>query len=266
MSATITYKGATIATAENETKTLKTAGKYLEGDVIITDATQGGMPKEFVMRPDAEMIHRWEADELVVADLGLTLPAYKTSAQTIKATRNLTPAISVDYDTYCYYVLMRGLSTPVYNQEAKVKGMCDYTACTYLHEVAVVHANEVHSMDGSKSFATRSAVAQTESIGRAVYWSSTSAIAVATANTYGTNITATAPAVSGTAITCKHPVYGIRGNTTQMTSGAWSHMTDIREQWCIEVWRAPNENLEGWELMNGIRSVLEDVRNGGKLK
>lgn len=42
MSATITYKGNTIATASNNTKVLKTAGKYMEDDVTITDVTQGG--------------------------------------------------------------------------------------------------------------------------------------------------------------------------------------------------------------------------------
>lgn len=42
MSSTITYKGETLATAENNTKVLKTAGKYLEDDVTITDVTSGG--------------------------------------------------------------------------------------------------------------------------------------------------------------------------------------------------------------------------------
>lgn len=39
MTSTITYKGETIATASNETKTLTTAGKYLEGNISVTDAT-----------------------------------------------------------------------------------------------------------------------------------------------------------------------------------------------------------------------------------
>lgn len=39
MSATITYKGSTLTTVDNATKTLKTAGKYMEGDVIITDVS-----------------------------------------------------------------------------------------------------------------------------------------------------------------------------------------------------------------------------------
>ena len=39
MASTITYKGSTIATAQNNTKTLLTQGKYMEGNVIVTDST-----------------------------------------------------------------------------------------------------------------------------------------------------------------------------------------------------------------------------------
>ena len=39
MSTTITYKGSTLTTAENQTRILKTAGKYMEGDVIVVDTT-----------------------------------------------------------------------------------------------------------------------------------------------------------------------------------------------------------------------------------
>lgn len=42
MSTTVTYKGNTLATITNQTKTLKTAGKYMEGDVAITDSSSGG--------------------------------------------------------------------------------------------------------------------------------------------------------------------------------------------------------------------------------
>ena len=42
MTATIKYKGATIATANNNTKTLLTKKKYLEDDITITDVTSGG--------------------------------------------------------------------------------------------------------------------------------------------------------------------------------------------------------------------------------
>lgn len=39
MSTTVTYKGSTLTTAENQTKTLKTAGKYLEDDLTVVDVT-----------------------------------------------------------------------------------------------------------------------------------------------------------------------------------------------------------------------------------
>ena len=39
MSTTVTYKGNTLATVNNNTKTLKTAGKYMEGDVTLTDVS-----------------------------------------------------------------------------------------------------------------------------------------------------------------------------------------------------------------------------------
>ena len=37
MSTTVTYKGSTLTTVNNQTRTLKTAGKYMEGDIILTD-------------------------------------------------------------------------------------------------------------------------------------------------------------------------------------------------------------------------------------
>lgn len=39
MSTTVTYKGATLTTADNQTRTLLTAGKYLEDNVTITDTS-----------------------------------------------------------------------------------------------------------------------------------------------------------------------------------------------------------------------------------
>lgn len=41
MTATITYKGETLATAHNNTKVLETEGMYLEDDITITDVTSG---------------------------------------------------------------------------------------------------------------------------------------------------------------------------------------------------------------------------------
>jgi hypothetical protein len=50
MSTTVTYKGQTLTTVENQTKTLQTAGTWVEGDFTLTDVTQGGgvVPTGFV--------------------------------------------------------------------------------------------------------------------------------------------------------------------------------------------------------------------------
>lgn len=42
MSTTVQYKGSELSSFSNNTKTLKTAGKYMEADVVITDVTSGG--------------------------------------------------------------------------------------------------------------------------------------------------------------------------------------------------------------------------------
>lgn len=42
MSTTVSYKGNTLTTVDNETKTLLTSGKYLEDDITLVDVTSGG--------------------------------------------------------------------------------------------------------------------------------------------------------------------------------------------------------------------------------
>ena len=42
MTTTVSYKGNTIATVDNNTKTLATQGKYLEADVVLTDVSGSG--------------------------------------------------------------------------------------------------------------------------------------------------------------------------------------------------------------------------------
>lgn len=44
MSTSVTYKGAEIAALENQSKTLLTAGKWLEADIIVEDVTGGSAP------------------------------------------------------------------------------------------------------------------------------------------------------------------------------------------------------------------------------
>lgn len=51
MSTTVTYEGSTIATVENNTKTLQTKGKYLTDDITLVDVSQsGGDPAEDIKK------------------------------------------------------------------------------------------------------------------------------------------------------------------------------------------------------------------------
>lgn len=54
MSTTVTYKGNTLTTVNNATKTLKTAGKYMEGDVVLTDTTADPTVGPITVTPEAE--------------------------------------------------------------------------------------------------------------------------------------------------------------------------------------------------------------------
>lgn len=45
MSTTVKYKGATLTTVTNQTKTLLTSGTWLEDDITLTDAGSGGTSK-----------------------------------------------------------------------------------------------------------------------------------------------------------------------------------------------------------------------------
>ena len=65
MSSTITYKGETIATASNNTKTLKTAGKYLEDDITVTDTTSSVTLQDKAVTPT-------ESLQTIQADTGYT--------------------------------------------------------------------------------------------------------------------------------------------------------------------------------------------------
>lgn len=237
------------------------------GTIIeITGTPSIGKVKKYVIRPDAELVQTYTDDELVVADLGLTIPAYATSNKVILTGAALTPKVTVDLNNYDYFVTMRSLSIPIYDTDTKQKGRCDYTIAAYHYELVHVPANTVQTIDGTKAITSAAnLITALGSTGREIYWTSATAMAANNVATYGTNALAQAPTISGSTLTVKAPTYNIRGSTTYMTSGAWSHLTDIRNQYIIQVWRAPKGNVNGWQHSTSALSIYEDVRNGGNL-
>lgn len=65
MSTTVSYKGNTITTVNNETKTLSTSGKWLEGDITLTDVSGGGsgwLPSSAVLVASADDSYNLSTD------------------------------------------------------------------------------------------------------------------------------------------------------------------------------------------------------------
>ena len=65
MSATITYKGETLTSFANATKTLTTAGKYLEADILVSDVTGTVTLQDKTVTPTSQT-------QTITADAGYT--------------------------------------------------------------------------------------------------------------------------------------------------------------------------------------------------
>lgn len=217
-----------------------------------------------VIRPDAELIQRSAMDQFLIADQGIALPAYTTSAKTLKASTNITPTISVASD-HDYYVTVFTFAKPYYSDETIAKGREEYCISAYLYELVQIPAGTYKAFNGKTVGVQRNFVAH--GLVRNLHWNTATSVALYTATTYGVAMGATAPTISGTTITLKTPTELIRGHTTYLTSDMWGKIDDIRFQFVIEAWRAPknNLNIDGWELQQSMMHVLDCVNDDGKL-
>lgn len=72
MSTTVTYKGVTITTAENQTRTLATSGKWLEADIVIADVTQSSSGTPAISVVDTTDSHGGTVREITALDISDT--------------------------------------------------------------------------------------------------------------------------------------------------------------------------------------------------
>lgn len=259
----INYKGQSIATLdETGTKTLLTQGKYCEGNIEV--AYNKPLLTPYVIRPDAELVGSYSYDKRIVADEGVTIPAYATSAKNLKASANLSPTISVDLANYRYIAVERFLSIPEYSVETKAKGRAEYLWCNYLYEFTRLEANEMATLiDPTKKITSAQILVATSSLYRLLYWTSATAIALYATNGYSIYQTPASPSVSGSTMTVKSPTLSVRGHTTYFTSTFMNALTDIRFQYAIDVYRVPKNslNLIGWEqdqLLTHMANCIND--------
>lgn len=237
------------------------------GTIIeITGPTSGGGNlNPWVMRPDAKVVYTLAYDKYIVADEGITFPAYTTTSQTLKASETISPTIPRDTANYNYYIAERCLSIPEYSVATKAKGRVEYSYASAFYEVVDYPANTISALiDESKKLTSLSSsiFSAGNNVGL-IYYSSGTAIARYSSAAYGVAQTITAPTVNTTAITIKTPALITRGHTTYFTSTYMNAVTDVRYQYIIEVYRAPKDNLSfnGWGLYNMSDHVMDCVHS-----
>ncbi len=240
---------------------------------ISTGKVEGTLALQMgVVRPDAELVATLSSDVSWVDDLELTIPAYTTTSTTLLAASEMTPTVTLtDLDNYNYYVLERALTIPTYNStvgDSKAKGRQEYQFCSAAYEIVSFPPDTFLSLDGGKSYATRSTtVYSAGNCVRLVYWSTASAIAAYASAAYGCTTTMTAPAVSsGSALspnlTIKFPAIVIRGHSTYFSSTYMNGTTDARTQFIAKVYRVPKGSdygIDGWGLRSQAYHILDCV-------
>lgn len=220
--------------------------------------------KNYVIRPDAELVQTWGYDTLAVQDAGITLPAYSTSAQTLKT--NASNTATLDRAAYTYFIVYRMLTIPIYNTTTKAAARFDYHAAIDVNEITRIAANTIQSVDGTKKFtSTLDRVSSAVLNGTSVYWSGSTTLKATTGpSSYGCYQTHSTPSASGNTLTVPMPTFYMRGSSTYLNSSNWGKITDIRYQCKVELYRAPlpsTLNTTGWTQYETLDHVLNDVKN-----
>lgn len=218
----------------------------------------------WVMRPDVEKIYTLSYDKYIVADEGVTFPAYTTTSQTLKESETISPTIARDPANYNYYVAERALSIPEYSVTTKAKGRVEYSYASAFYEIVDYPAKTISALlnNTEVSALSYSVFSAGNNVGL-VYWSSGTALARYASAAYGVAQTITAPTCTASAITIKTPALLTRGHTTYFTNTYMNAVTDVRYQYIIEVYRAPKEHLsfDGWGLYNMSEHVMDCVHS-----
>lgn len=219
----------------------------------------------FAIRPDAEIVQSFSSDQMLVADMGVEIPAYSTTANTLVASQDMSP-ITVDLDDYHYYIAERFLVIPEYSVTTKAKGRVEYSFSSHLYELMEIPANTFYALVDGKKLASRNTLLAPCGADRELYWSSSTAIAFYPSNTYGISEIVAPPTLSGSSLTIKTPSVRIRGSTTYLTSTFYNALTDVRVQYVIDVYRAPKNNLnkDGWGTTQQMMHIADCIENNNQ--
>lgn len=223
------------------------------------------MLKMGVIRPDAELVETWSYDKLWIAEEGETLPAYSTSAVTLKASEQLEVEHELEPDDYKYFLMARTLAIPTYSTDEIARGRVEWSEFHSAWELVYPDDDTFRALvDPSKTYASRapSWVVSGGTFSRMPYFSnSLGTMSVYSANSYGLWCTVPSPTYSGGEIRINSPTFTLRCQANVFDKPFYEALTDIRFQWIIELWRVPvgSLNLDGWSANQQLDHVLECV-------
>ena len=237
---------------------------------VLLPKTGGGAAPFFcdmkmgIIRPDAEMIQEWTYDKKIVDDEEKTIPAYTTNTATLLASSNLSPTITTDRDNYDYFVVLRGLAYPIYaSGTSMASAFPEYSLNAFFYEMLYTPIGAMKALNGVISNSARLCnVTAMGNMGRLMYWTSASDVALNASSTYGTYINGQSPSVSTnatrTTLTVKTPQLNMRGHATYMSSAAWAAVEDVRYQWVQQLWRVARGNgTNGWTSNSNMQHNIE---------
>lgn len=216
--------------------------------------------KRGILRPDAELVETRSFDQYVVADLGITIPAYSTTAVTLIASEALSPTVALE-DGYDYVVLERLLAIPEYNTNTVGTGRVEYTAVANVYEAIRVDPSQWVTLSTGQQLGSAAIVSNVLTTHRLFYWNASPSPALYTSASYGISPSVSAPSYTTRAITLRSPQLSIRGNATYLSQTYWNAMTDIRFQWVIDCYRIPREslNFDAWATGQELSHIVDCV-------
>lgn len=244
------------------------AGKtaYVNGVKLIGTGSGVGAAVPLALRPDAELVKTWSHDQMLVADEGISLPAYTTASTTLKASANLSDTATLDLASYDYFVTAMYLLYPIYSADTKAKGREEYFMAASAYEVMNTSLRPRVSSTGSVTLKT---VTQTGQLVRMVYFTNATALGGYASTSYGLAQAMQTPGLStsgntGT-LTVKSPSITMRGHATYLSESMWNLITDVRNQYKIQLWRVPHETPLGWYIMNQFEHISDALDSDGTI-
>lgn len=222
-----------------------------------------------VMRPDAEIVYKLSYDKYIVADEGISFPAYTTSQETLIASEKITPAIQKDTANYNYFYSFRSITIPVYSITTKAAGRVEYNYRAAFYEIVDYPAGDIEALiDTTKTTSAGYSMNSAGNHAAIVYWNSDTTIRRMDVSAYGVPVILTAPTTNSSTITFSTPSLVTRGHSTYFTSTFMNAVTDVRYQYIIELYRAPKGNLsfDGWGIYGTSKHIMDCVHSAtGKL-